>query len=236
MRAKKPWVIIQARMGSVRLPGKVMKPLLNKPVLWHVVNRASNASHAAGVIVATTLNDEDDVIDRFCKNSGFTVFRGSDGDVLDRYYQCATTYQMSDIVRITADCPLHDPSVVDKVICEYLRSNCDYVTNVLEYTYPDGLDVEVFSFNTLEQVWRSAKLPSEREHVTTYLRNSKRFKIKNVYAPKKYPAYRLTLDSFDDYQFISKIYEAFGRDQFSLDEVVEFLEKRPDLLKTKPFA
>lgn len=228
---KKPCIIIQARMGSTRLPGKVMKPLLKKPALWHVVTRAMEADRAAGVVVATTIKREDDNIERFCKNNKITLFRGSETDVLDRFFRCATTLQVSDIVRITADCPLHDPAVIDRVIGGYLRNGYDYVSNTIEYTYPDGLDVEVFSFKALERAWRCAQLPYEREHVTPYLRSSKRFKIKNILAPKSYPAYRLTLDHVEDYQLIKAIYEAFGRDLFSLDEVIEFLGKNPDLLK-----
>jgi len=233
---KKPRIVIQARMGSTRLPGKVMKPLLKKPVLWHIVTRAMEADQAAGVVVATTIKREDDIIERFCKNNKITLFRGSETDVLDRFFRCATSLQLSDVVRITADCPLHDPTVINRVIGGYLQNGYDYVSNTIKYTYPDGLDVEVFSFDALAQAWRYARHPSEREHVTPYLRSNKRFKIKNIIAPKNYPDYRLTLDTFSDYQFIKRIYEALGRDRFSLDEVVEFLKKRPDLLKTMPLV
>jgi spore coat polysaccharide biosynthesis protein SpsF (cytidylyltransferase family) len=232
MKQKKRVVaIIQARMGSTRLPGKVMKPLLNKPVLWHVINRVSRAKNIETVIVATTINEEDDVIYKFCVNNKISVFRGSDNDVLDRYYQCAKKYNITDIARITADCPLHDPNVIDKVIDVYLNGDYDYVTNTIEYTFPDGLDVEVFSFDALEDAWNNAKLPSEREHVTPYIRNNERFKKKNVISSKKYPPYRLSLDQIEDYQFMNEIYEGIGKELFYLDEIIDFIEKNPKLLK-----
>ena len=227
----KPTAIIQARMGSTRLPGKSMKLLLGKPVLWHVVNRASKAELIDGVIVATTVNSEDDIIAEFCENNDISVFRGSENDVLDRYYQCAKEYGIKDIVRITADCPLHDPTVIDLIIGEYLKGNYDYVANTIEYTFPDGLDVEVFSFGALEEAWKKAELPSEREHVTPYIRKSDNFKKKNVNSTKKYPPYRLTLDYPEDYQFIRRIYEGIGKEEFYIAEIIKFLEKNPELLK-----
>jgi spore coat polysaccharide biosynthesis protein SpsF (cytidylyltransferase family) len=224
-------VIIQARMRSTRFPGKVMKLLLNKPVLWHVVNRLLKAKYVEEVIVAATNKEEDNVIYDFCVKNNIQVFRGSENDVLDRYYQCAKKYNMRDIVRITADCPLHDPNVIDKVVATYLEGNYDYVTNTMPYSFPDGLGVEVFSFNALEEAWKNAKLPSEREHVTPYIRNNKKFKKKNVYSNKRYPLYRLTLDYPEDYQFIKEIYERMDRDLFHLDDVIKLLIKSPELLK-----
>jgi spore coat polysaccharide biosynthesis protein SpsF (cytidylyltransferase family)/RimJ/RimL family protein N-acetyltransferase len=226
-----PTAIIQARMGSTRLPGKVMLNILGKPVLWRVINRVSKARLINGLIVATTVNTEDDIIAEFCKSNDVLVFRGSENDVLDRYYQCAKEYDIKDIVRITSDCPLHDPNVIDLVVDEYLIGDYDYVTNTIEYTFPDGLDVEVFSFSALEEAWKNAKLPSEREHVTPYIRKKEEFKKKNVYSSKKYLPYRLTLDYPEDYQFIKKIYEGIGKEMFYPDDIVKFLEKNPELLR-----
>jgi len=226
-----PTVIIQARMGSTRLPGKVMLEILGKPVLWHVINRVSRAKLISGVIVATTTKKEDDVIADFCKKNGIPVYRGSEDDVLDRYYQCAKQYNIRDIVRITADCPLHDPNIIDLVIKEYLKGGYDYVSNTIQYTFPEGVDVEVFSFKVLEEAWRHAKLPSEREHVTTYILKNEKFKKKNVTASKKYPLYHLSLDRPEDYIFITKIYEGIGKEMFYLEDVIRYLEEHPDLIK-----
>lgn len=230
-RPMKLSAIVQARIGSTRLPGKVMKLLLDKPLLWHVVNRVSKARFVREVIVATTTESEDDAIEDFCKTNKISVFRGFKDDVLDRYYRCAKKHNIKDIVRITADCPLHDPYVIDFVVDEYLEGNYDYVTNTLKYTFPDGLDVEVFSFTALENAWRNAKLPSEREHVTPYIRNNKQFSKKNVYSKDKYPIHRLTLDYEEDYQFIKTIYDGIGRELFYSDDVVKFIEAHPQLLK-----
>jgi spore coat polysaccharide biosynthesis protein SpsF (cytidylyltransferase family) len=217
-------------MGSSRLPWKVLMDLHGKPVLWHVISRVSRAAYLDKTIVATTIKTEDDAIADFCNRETIPVFRGSENDVLDRYYQCAKSYNISDIVRVTADCPMHDPHVIDYVVEEYLKGGYDYVTNTLEYTYPDGLDVEVFSFHSLEKAWKNAKLGSEREHVTPYIRNSPSMKKKNVYAPKKYPFYRFTLDYNEDFRFISSIFTGLKTDSFGLEEILKYLDDHPDLL------
>ena len=226
-----PTAIIQARMGSTRLPKKVMLEVLGKPVLWHVVNRVSKAKLIDGLIIATTVNLEDDIIVKFCKNNDILVFRGSENDVLDRYYQCAKEYGIKDIVRITADCPLHDPNIIDMAIREYLKGKYDYVCNTIQYTFPDGFDVEVFSFGALEDAWKNAKLPSEREHVTPYIRKDEKFKKKNIYSSRKYPIYRCSLDRPEDYEFIKGIYEGIGKDMFYIDDTINYLLAHPELLK-----
>lgn len=208
-----------------------MKLLLNRPVLWHVVNRVSKARFVEELIVATTAETKDDIIEDFCKINEISVFRGSEDDILDRYYQCAKSYNIKDVVRITADCPLHDPNVIDLIAEEYLKGNYDYVSNTLKYTFPDGLDVEIFSFTALKNAWQNARLPSEREHVTPYIRKNTQFKKKNVYSKIKYPIYRLTLDCPEDYQFIKKIYEGIGKEIFYIDDIIKFLEANPRLLK-----
>ena len=224
-----PTAIIQARMGSTRLPRKVMLNILGKPVLWHVVNRVSKARLIDRLIVATTVNSEDDIIVEFCKSNNILVFRGSENDVLDRYYQCAKEYNIKDIARITSDCPLHDPDVIDRVVNEYLKGNYDYVSSA--YAFPDGFDVEVFSFNALENAWENAKLPSEREHVTPYIRKNEKIKKKNIFSNKKYPIYRCSLDQTEDYEFIKRIYEGIGKEMFHIDDVISYIEEHPELLK-----
>lgn len=223
--------IIQARMGSTRLPGKIMLNLLGKTVLWHVVNRVSKAKLINGLIVATTVNSEDDIIAEFCKNNDILVFRGSEKDVLDRYYQCAKEYKVKNIVRITSDCPLHDPNVMDIVISEYLRGNYDYVSNTIKYTFPDGFDVEVFSFEALVEAWEDAKLPSEREHVTLYIKNNKKFQKKNIFSNNKYPANRCSLDYMEDYEFMKRIYEGIEREMFYIDDIMNYVRKKTEILK-----
>jgi len=223
--------IIQARMGSTRLQGKVMLDIMGKPVLWHVVNRVSKARLINKLIVATTVNSEDDIIMKFCNNNDTSVFRGAEEDVLDRYYNCAKKYELKNIVRITADCPLHDPNIIDTVINEYLKGNYDYVSNTLEYTFPDGFDVEVFSFNALADAWKNAKLPSEREHVTPYIKNNKKFRKKNVFSNEEYPVYRCSLDHIEDYEFTKKIYEGIGREMFYIDDVMNYVRRHPEISK-----
>lgn len=223
--------IIQARMGSTRLPGKVLKNICEQPVLWHVINRVKKSKYVSKIIVATTENREDNEIYDYCNRNSIDIFRGSSDDVLDRYYKCAKQFDCKNIVRITSDCPLHDAEVIDRVIGEYSRGKYDYVSNTFEYTYPDGLDTEVFSFYVLEEAWKNAKLASEREHVTPYIKNNDKYKKLNVTADKKYPIYRLTLDYDEDYKFIKSIYEGIEKLDFRLDDIIEFLNKNPELLK-----
>src|SRR5438132_2399961 len=158
--------IIQARMTSSRLPGKVLADVCGKPMLYYVVTRAQQAKRLDLVVVATSNESSDDTIETFCELHRVSCFRGSKDDVLDRYYRAAERYRGDVIVRLTADCPLIDPLIIDKVVETLLPGNFDYVSNIREVTYPDGLDTEVFTQNTLNQTWREAATPSEREHVT----------------------------------------------------------------------
>lgn len=225
-----PTAIIQARLGSTRLPRKVMLDLLGKPVLWHVVNRVSRAKYIDNVVVATTNLAADDAIEKFCRQNEIKFFRGHPEDVLDRFYQCAKKNSVKDIVRITADCPLHDPHVIDRVVAQYAAGGYDYAANTLEPTFPDGLDVEVFSFQVLETTWKNAKLASEREHVTPYIiKHPDIFRIKNIKQSRDYSHMRWTLDNPEDYEFIKQVYIFFGKDIFYTDEVLRLLEKKPEL-------
>lgn len=225
--------VIQARMGSTRLPGKVMLEISGKPVLWHVVNRVSKSQLIDGVIVATTTDREDDVIEKFCNESHIPVFRGSEDDVLDRYYQCARKFNIENVVRITADCPLHDPSVIDLVIKRYREGNYDYVSNADPPTYPDGIDVEVFSFRALENAWKNASLVSEREHVTPYIRKHRDlFKISNVENKEDLSFHRWTLDQAEDFELIQRIYYQFEKsstDIFYMKDILNLLNTMPEL-------
>jgi len=226
--------IIQARVSSTRLPGKVLMDLLGKTVLERVVERVKAAKLVKDVVVATTLNKEDDGIESLCEKVPVKYFRGSENDVLDRFYQAAKYYQIENIVRITADCPLMDPRIIDKVTKLHLEGQADYTANIIEETYPDGEDVEVFTFAALTKAWENASLQSEREHVTSYIRNNAGlFKIVNLRHESDLSDYRWTLDEKTDYEFIKFIYSSLykGNNDFGLNEVVEFLKSHPEASK-----
>ncbi|MGH9512487.1 MAG: aminotransferase class III-fold pyridoxal phosphate-dependent enzyme [Terriglobales bacterium] len=224
--------IVQARMNSTRLPGKSMAEISGRPMLWHVATRIRSAPSVDKVVVATTLNASDDPIFAFCRKERISCFRGSELDVLDRYYNAAKEHGADIVVRVTADCPLIDPSVVEKVINRFLEGNFDYVSNALRYTYPDGLDTEVFSFKALERARCETKKPADREHVTPYLRSG-RFRVTNVeselfFAPQ---TYRWTVDNANDLKFVREIYSLMNGNQiFGYEEVIELLKSRPELL------
>jgi glutamate-1-semialdehyde aminotransferase/spore coat polysaccharide biosynthesis protein SpsF (cytidylyltransferase family) len=222
--------IVQARMSSTRLPGKVLADVYGRPMLWRVVSRLGRARLLDKVLVATSENPSDDAIARFCEQEGICCFRGSETDVLDRYYQAARAHRADVVVRITSDCPLIDSVVVDKVVDRFLNGRFDYVSNALRYTYPDGLDTEVFSFEVLEQAWREATKNSEREHVTPYLRSGK-FRVENVENDRLLPRnLRWTVDEPADLEFVRKVYAGFkGKDHFGMTEVLDFLSHESTL-------
>jgi len=225
--------IIQARMGSTRLPGKVLADINGAPMLWHVVHRVQKARSIDQVVVATSTNSIDDPVADFCFNNNFKFFRGSEADVLDRFYQAAKRFKAKVVVRITADCPLIDSLVVDKIVKTYLAGDYDYVTNTLRYTYPDGVDVEVFSFAALQTAWQEAQLPLEREHVTPYLRNSKSFRIHNVENEVDLSSryLRWTVDEPCDLEFVRAVYEKTASVglYFGIETVLRLLDQEPDL-------
>lgn len=226
--------IIQARMGSSRLPGKVLADVAGKPMLWHVVNRAGRARLVDEVVIATSDLVADKPIADFCQREGLACFRGSENDVLDRFFHASKAHGADVVVRITADCPLLDPGIVDKVISRFREDGQDYVTNVLNYTYPDGLDVEVFSATALERAWREARKASEREHVTPYLRASGRFRIANVENESGIGTerYRWTVDEPADLEFVREVFDAFAEKPFfGMGDVLALLEQRPELLR-----
>ncbi len=218
-------------MGSSRLPGKSMAEVAGHPLLWHVVNRVRKARTIDKVVVATTEGAGDAPIAELCSREDVGCFRGSENDVLDRFYQAAQAAAADTVVRITADCPLIDPAVIDKVVGRFQLADCDYASNTLRYTYPDGLDVEVFSRAALERAWREARKPSEREHVTPYLRSGK-FRRANVEndAPVSANQFRWTVDNAADLEFVRAVYAAMnGNGAFGYNEVFELLRRRPEL-------
>lgn len=226
--------IIQARMGSTRLPEKVMKNIGGKTVLEHVIDRVKQSKLIDEIVIATTIIDRDDVIEVEALRCGVKVFRGSEEDVLSRYYYAANESNLDVVVRITSDCPLIDPNILDEIINHHLVNDYDIVSNAgadsLKRTYPRGLDTEIFSFEVLEKAFYNAKEKYQREHVTPYIYETS----SNVYYYKNdidYSMYRWTLDTEEDFELISKIYKNLyhGKHDFYLDDIVKLFEKEPKL-------
>ncbi len=230
--------IIQARMGSTRLPGKVLLDLEGKAVLLRVIDRVLESKKINQIVIATTTNPNDQKIVDLVKNYNprVSVFRGSEEDVLDRYYQAAKEAKADVIARITSDCSLIDSEVIDKVVNAFLEEkDADYSANVLgKRTYPRGLDVEVFSFKALEKIWQKARDEEDREHVTLYLRkNPNLFKCQNVTNDIDYSYHRWTLDEEADYKLIKIIYQELyhKNPNFKMREIIKLFEKNPELIK-----
>jgi len=224
--------IIQARMSSSRLPGKVLMPLANKPVLAHIVERLSYCKMIDKIVVATTNEVSDDLVADYCKNNNIDFYRGSLKDVLDRYYQSAKIHHANPIVRITGDCPVIDPVVVDAVITGYLSGEYDYYG--LGGEFPDGLDCTVFSFSAIERAWKEAKLQSEREHVGPYIENNPHlFRNGALELFQGLSQQRWTLDELNDYELLSKIFNELYRldSPFLTHEILQFIQNNPDLLE-----
>jgi len=226
--------IVQARMGSTRLPGKVLKEFCGRPLLWHVVNRLHRTARLDMIVVATSDEPLDDRVAAFCHQEGIPCFRGNEKDVLDRYYNAAKNFGVDVVVRVTADCPLIDPVVLDEIIEAYKEERCDYASNTIDRSYPDGLDVEVFSFNALEKAWQEASLASEREHVTPYIwKNRDKFKICQVTQKKNLSGLRWTVDEPEDLMFVKTIYNHLHKpgQVFLMNEVLSLLDKHPEFMQ-----
>lgn len=229
--------IVQVRMGATRLPRKMMVDIVGKPLLWHVINRVKRLKFIDEIIIATTTDREDDIIEKWAEENNLKCYRGSVEDVLDRFYQAAKKYRADIIVRITPDDPLKDPMVTDKVIKHYLdnRDKLDYVSNIIKPTYPEGLDAEVFSFSTLERAWKQAKTKADREHVTTYIWNHpEKFRLANIeYEGKNVSHLRWTLDYPEDLEFAREVYARLYKEGeiFLMEDVLKLLEKHPELAK-----
>lgn len=232
-------IIIQARMASIRLPGKIMKKLAGRPVLWHVVERCRKSKKADQVIVATTTNSEDDLVEKWCLENKIPYYRGSSDNVLERYYQTAKKYGADVIVRITSDCSLIDPKIIDVCLEAFGRNQFDYLSNVVPppRTFPLGLEVEVFSFAALKKAYLEAKENYEKEHVTPYIWGNKKgdFRIGlTILASEDYRrAYRLTMDYPEDFELLEKIYAEFYKSGsiINVPEVLKFLDEHPELAK-----
>jgi len=225
--------IIQARMGSTRLPGKVLKIVDGKnPSLYFTISQLKQCKNIDKIIVATTTLKEDDIIENFAKNLGIDVFRGSVEDVLDRYFQCANYFKINTIIRITGDCPLIDPLIVDRGIEIFQSENYDYVTNTFPRTFPDGNETEIFSFNILKKAWENAILPSEREHVTPYFRNQKQnFKIKNFENTIDNSHLRWTVDFPEDLQLVKTLISKIDSRPIHLEDILHLIKSEPELIE-----
>ena len=221
-------------MGSSRFPGKTLADLAGRAMLVQVVARVRQARSVESVVVATSTAAADDAIAGLCRKEQIACFRGSEDDVLARFYGAAREQGAETVIRITADCPLIDPGVIDRVVERFQRGDCDYASNTLRYTYPDGLDTEVFSMAALEQARCEAKQPSEREHVTPYLRSGK-FRAVNVESDIVLEGkHRWTVDYPADLEFVRGVYAAFpGRTDFRYYEILQLLKERPELAATQ---
>ena len=225
--------LVQARMGSKRLPGKVLKRINGKPLIEILLQRLSRAKNIDKILLATGLGVENDSLVDSVKKLGYEVFRGSEDDVLDRYYQAAKLYRPEVVVRITGDCPLIDPNIVDDVIELYKKSKADYASNINPPTYPDGLDTEVFSFRALEITHRDATTNYDREHVTPLLRKNSRFKAVNLFSDEDYSSERWTVDYPEDLEVIKKILNHFVGDlDFSWKDVMRLKHTNPEFFAT----
>ena len=224
--------VIQTRMGSTRYPGKVLEKLNGeKKVLDYVINQLKFSKSIENVIIATTTLKQDDVIVEYAKDNNLKYFRGESLDVLDRYYQCAKEFSLETIVRMTSDCPFLDPTVVDKTVNEFYQSDYDFISNNLIRTYPIGVDTEIFSFETLEKAWKEAKLPSEREHVTPFIKkNDTIFKIHNLENEQQLPIYRITIDRREDLNFLKEIAKNINHEPILMKDIYKVLEMKPKIL------
>ncbi len=225
-------IIVQARMGSTRLPGKVLKKVLGKTLLEYLMERLRRAKGASDLCVATTTHAKEQPLLDVCARIPVKVFRGSEGDVLERYFGAARELKAEAVVRVTADCPLIDPQEVDKLIECYLENSdqYDYLSNGLTRTYPLGMGAEIFSFEALEKAHRGAKKDSEREHVTPYLHmNPRIFRLRDVPYKEDLKEHRWTVDTDEDFQLVSKIIEALYpvNPEFSLQDILTLLGKNP---------
>lgn len=213
--------VIQARVGSTRLPGKVLKVVKGKPLIEYVIDRIAKSKYIDKIVLVTGRGEENYPLEGIAKHKGISFYAGSEDDVLDRYYQAAKNLGAKAIVRITGDCPLIDYQVSDKVIKHYLENTFDYVSNFLPRSYPKGLDTEIFSFKVLAKSWKLAKTPYEREHVTPFIRYSGLFTIGNVAYKEDLQKTRWTVDTPEDFIRVSKIINHFSG-YFNMEDMLKY--------------
>jgi spore coat polysaccharide biosynthesis protein SpsF len=237
-------IVVQARMGSTRLPGKVMLPVAGAPMLERMIQRVRHARHASQVVVATTCDPADEAIAGLAREIDVDCYRGAPFDLLDRHCRCARALGADVVVKIPSDCPLIDPAVIDRVLGFYAENQAryDFVSNLHPASYPDGNDVEAMSMAALEAAWREASLPHEREHTTPFLWDQpERFRIGNVAWETGLDlsmSHRFTVDYPEDYAFVAAIYEELYdpfQPPFTLADIFELLGRRKDLLSINSF-
>jgi spore coat polysaccharide biosynthesis protein SpsF len=234
-RCKRVTAIVQARMGSSRLPGKVLEKIGEIPAISFLLERLNRSSYVDDVVVATSLHEKDNVLVDYLQKEGITVYRGSEHDVLDRFYRASLLYPSDAYLRLTGDCPLLDPEIVDKLIVLFRKENVSYASNVDPASYPDGVDVEIFSKRALEEAWFEAKAPSEREHVTPFIRNHpERFPKANLSNNEDLSHLRWTLDTEEDLRFLRELYALcadYGKNllHLSMQEILAMIEKKPEI-------
>lgn len=229
-------IIVQARMTSTRLPGKVLKEVMGKPLLEYQIERLRRVRLADEIVIATTTNCTDQPIVDLCEQLKVSCFRGSENDVLARYYEAATLYGADAVVRVTSDCPVIDPAVVTQIIRYYLdhQDSCDYVSNGLQRTYPRGMDTEVFSYKVLAEANAEASDPPEREHVTPFIyRRPERYRVVNMAFRKNAGYHRWTVDTPEDFDLVRRIIEALYlvNKDFTLDDILDLLDAHPEWVK-----
>ncbi|NEO12175.1 MULTISPECIES: glycosyltransferase family protein [unclassified Moorena] len=226
-------IIVQARMTSTRLPGKVLKQVLGKPLLDYQIERLRRVKLADEIVIATTINQTDEPIVELCNSISIPYFRGSEEDVLARYYGAAVEHQADVVVRVTSDCPLIDPQVIDQVIQFYLdhQGEYDYVSNSLQRTYPRGMDTEVFSFAALDEAFHEASAQPDREHVTPFIhRQPERYRLGHVTYVEDNSNHRWTVDTAEDFELIRRMLEALYSQQpeFTLEYCLDLVSQHPD--------
>lgn len=231
----KTLVVVQARLGSTRLPNKILLPLAGQPLLLRMLERVKAAQSNFELVVATTTDGPDDAVAELAKGSGYDVFRGHPTDLLDRHYRAAKAWGAQLVLKIPSDCPLIDPAVIDRVLEHHLAHPADFTSNLHPATYPDGNDVEVMPMKVLEQAWKEAKLPHQREHTTPFIWDQpERFRCQNVAWETGLDysmSHRFTIDYREDYDFIKAVYDELWSAEriFGLSEILALLERRPQI-------
>lgn len=230
-------IVVQARMSSSRLPKKVLLPILGESLLYRMVERLQQIKHKASIVIATSENAEDDVIEDFCQAKNITCFRGSLNNLLDRHYQVGVLTNADIVIKIPSDCPLIDPRIVDKVLDFYFENEgkYDFVSNLHPATYPDGNDVEIMTFEALKKAWQEATRPLELEHTTPYFwENPDKFRLANVTWETGLDysmSHRFTIDYYEDYLFIKRVFEELypQNPAFSLEDILTLLQEKPEI-------
>lgn len=226
-------VFLQARMSSTRLPGKVLMELCGKPMIGHQIERIRLSKCIDKIVILTSTDSSDDELAKYCESINCKVFRGNLNNVLSRFIGALKKYPCDHVVRLTGDCPLIDWNVVDLVVGEHINNGCDYTSNTLTPTFPDGLDVEVFTKDCLNRMFNKATTQLEKEHVTYYCYTHKEeFSLHNVVNDKDQSAFRWTVDSIEDFNFVEQIYNSLypTKHLFSSEDISKFLLENPNIM------